>query len=147
MSINFDLEALLQDLSPIEQNYFDFLDIDDSFLGWLLTLNDVEFQQVRQGMGMDENFQPDGSKPLLLTQIEMYKRKESQATFKELLEDLVRKQKMISLISLVREGLLEYETDKDDLDWEFKLTPKGISLTDKLFGEENIGIRETPNQT
>jgi len=137
-SINYDLDKVLESLGPAEQNYAEHLKLDDSFMGWLLTLNKEEFDYVYKNMTHDFVNYPNDGETFLFTQIEMHKRGQSMILYEDLIKDMDLKKGLVQLIDMVRKGLLTYTPAETDLLWEFQATPKGLEVQRKLMILENL---------
>ena len=155
MTIQFDFDDVQHALTPIEENYQEFLIISDSFLGWLLTLNLEEFDYVYKNMTHDFVNKPNEGVGFLFTQIELMHQGNSIILRTELESDTQKKVQMTRTIRSVKEGLLEYIPGETDMLWQFSVTEKGMKLVakaEKLVEIElenrrkNGGERETENE-
>lgn len=118
--IIFDLNPteVLTNLNSIEQYYYDFFKEHQTFNGWLLTLNDEEFEAVlvdfKIKKGKDNNLPP---KFKLLEVLLEGKKKIGQQEFTD---DLVSKAHHLTRINLCRMGYAKYTQAEDDKDWKYK---------------------------
>lgn len=104
----------------LEKNYLEFLELDDSFMGWLLTLNKDEFAQVfasyLAGRGMGLHF-------VELAHKDIWQVLESEVT-KRIEEHRV----YIKTAFMIKEGYYDYEAGATDSTWKIKITEKGRAL-------------------
>jgi len=128
MALYFDSEDVNEVLSTVEKNYQEFLELSDSFLGWLLTLNDEEFDYVHRNMTHDFKNNPEDVSGLLFTQIELIHQGNPTILMSELVEDTAKKIKMVRNIKAVKESLLTYTPGATDMEWLFNITDKGSEL-------------------
>lgn len=132
MSIHFDIEGTKEVLVPAEREYDEWLELSNSFQGWLLTLNDTEFAYIHKNLNHDFKKDPDNGISFLFTQLEAFKREQHIMLMSELSKDLEMKITGCNLIYLARKGLATYEVAEKDEDWEFELTEEGTKEFQKM---------------
>lgn len=134
--IIFDKEKLRDSLTGCEINYLEFLDLSDSFLGWLLTLSKDEFEYVYKNITHNFDLDPDGGVSLLFFQIGLIHKGQDSFLASELAKALHRYRRMVRLIALVKAGALTYIVGETDLEWKWELTEVGKELADESVGVE-----------
>ena len=130
MSIHFDMEETQNILEPIEKNYLEFLELSDSFLGWLLTLSEEEFRYVYKNVTHNYRQDPQGGISFLFTQVELIHKGVSIMLLSELEEDIKRKRFFTLLIQAVKKKLVRYKVGKTDMEWKFEVTEEGKLVAD-----------------
>lgn len=122
--ITFQKDVFYDTIGELEQNYLEFLDMSESFMGWLLTLNDEEFATVftayMDGNGMGLHFVEYAHKDIWqILQSEMTKR-------------IVAHKVYLRTIFLVREGIYTYTAGSTDNQWRVSFSEKGKKIVDNF---------------
>ena len=122
--ITFDKTVFMNTINGLEENYLEFLNLSESFYGWLLTLNKEEFIEVyeaylfKDGMGL--HF-------VELAHQDIWSLLKSEAT-KRIAEMRV----MIRIVLLIKEGIFSYTPGEIDSEWRVDVTEKGKKVADSL---------------
>lgn len=140
MRIQIIEEDFYKSIQPIEENYLEFLDMSDSFLGWLLTLNKEEFNEVYLRLIFPPGHIVDGItiKSLALPFVEMVHKGIWETTDDEASKRQVELRAYVRVIYLIKAGLLQYEPGDTDSMWKVEVTQKGTRLADALNVVQNL---------
>lgn len=119
----------IPEFNELEEDLINFFKTDNSFLGWLLTLNDKEFKEVYYTYSLEDRFY---SLICLTKGIFTIGQEYTFEGFKEIYSKM---QVNVELINLVKLGLVQYSTNEDDDKWTFQLTEKGKQEAERILLE------------
>jgi hypothetical protein len=129
-----DKEVFYKSIDPLEENYLEFLDMSESYMGWLLTLSSEEFEEVLVRMTTPPGTIVNGEKvrslalPICeLVHKEIFEIVESELHLRQ--ATLVTYTRMVFAI---KEGLMSYEVGPTDGEWKVSVTEAGVRAYNAL---------------
>lgn len=127
------------DIPSLVEDYLDFCKIDESILGWMLSLHEEGFLTLKEELDALEGVIPERGVLTFLALIKFFGRLPAPGdTIKEsqFMEDYKTLVSYVALISLVKQGHIRYETAGKDSEWLFKVTPKGKAAFELTKNQE-----------
>lgn len=125
------------EVTPLHKEYLDFLEIDSSFQGWLLTLSNEEIldftKRAQKIINGDSTVDTELGTFILINNFgrlpkigDSITEEQYDLTFRETLTSFI-------LIGLIKQEKITYKVSKEgDANWQYKLTEKGKNYLEEV---------------